>query len=127
MWKELVDDASVQKMHLPGDAQRVPVMKAPETIFERERRQEKRVLVRSNLETQSSTDDALGQVAKVGSGVSSLSSPLFGEVGQAFRGIHPQRQCVGPRWHRGPGRRGARVPGRRARQRAPGRPYAARP
>ena len=85
LFDEKLADPAVVKMETPGDEARVPVMDIPRTTVYRKRELTKTVSGQLTIESQAQADDATRQMASVGVGAQSLSSPVFGELTAALR------------------------------------------
>ena len=72
-------------MDTPGDESRVPVMQPLRTTVFRKRELSKSVASSVAIESQAQADDATKQLASVGVGAASVTSPFFGEFGAVLR------------------------------------------
>ena len=78
-------DPAVSKMTLPGDEARLPVADIPRTTAYRKREMRAAVVTTQTIESQAQADDAMAELASVGSGAASLTSPLFGNFAAHLR------------------------------------------
>ena len=84
-FKEILVDPTIQKMELPGDEKRVPVMKTPETVVENGRHFAKIVAASARIDSASMASQAMQELADVGHGSASVSSSTFGSAASLFR------------------------------------------
>ena len=78
-------DAGVDKMQVPGEPIRVPVMMAPETVVEHGRTLQAKVSSSSRVNSVLEMKEALQDVANVGKDASVLATASFGETAAVFR------------------------------------------
>ena len=84
-WGRMLADPSVEKMQQPGEEIRLPVQEDPRTRVYRAREMSASVASSSGIRSSAETQQALNQLAMVGTAMGSFTSPLMGDFGAVCR------------------------------------------
>ena len=84
-WDTTIARQGQEKLELPGDCVRLPVMSTPTISVARSRELLSSIVTCRSVEYRTEAEDAMRQVASVGTGSAIVSGQLFGELGTPLR------------------------------------------
>ena len=85
LFDQRVRDPTVTKMNREGDEVRIGLMDIPRTEVYRSRETSEAIRGQVVIESKAQADDAVRKMSEVGVGAKSVSSPMFGDLSDAFR------------------------------------------